>query len=739
MPEEYPDTYRPGDLSSILDDVKIQPSSATTSSHQPGGEIEKSFDGNMESIYHSNWTNTGDDYFPITLTYRFPTGTDMDYLIYYPRTSGYNGHFKEVEIRIKANGTPVSEEEWTTIIEKDFKGSGAATRVDFPKPQKGVSQVQLVVKSGYGDGQGFASCAEMEFYRKNPDNFDYATLFTDATCSELKAGVTEADIEDCEFGFYRTLAHFLYNDEYPKEFRVQTYRAYPHPDMQAAENKTNPYSLLDNPTGISVKANESLVVLVGDTQGQSISLKVQNLNKPNGDGFGGVSYPLSAGANKIKMQTDGLAYILYHTPDHETAPTIKIHFASGTESGYFDIAKHSTADWQRLLSNATDPYFDVLGRYAHLTFPTRSFREHTPDGKALIDAYDRMVEAQMMLLGLFKYDKVFKNRMYFNVMYHSYMYATSYHTAYIEGTMPALCNVDKLTTTECWGPAHEVGHCNQTRPGLKWIGTTEVTNNIMAQYVQTTILGQPSRVQTENLSDSGFRNRYSKAWTHIIAARAPHGDFETDDVFCKLIPFWQLELYFGKALGRTPTQQTDRGGFYPDVYEYIRTHPNLTTAGEQQTEFVYICSKAARMNLLDFFTKWGFLTPIEKTIDDYGTADLKVTQERIDEIRQRVEALGYEKPDFALEYISDNTYALYKDFPSIVKGTASVSKDRISLEGWKHVVAYEVMDEAGKLFYVSDGVTTPSNSAHFYLPGDWKTGYKLYAVSAKGDRVEVDL
>lgn len=109
--------------------------------------------------------------------------------------------------------------------------------------------------------------------------------------------------------------------------------------------------------------------------------------------------------------------------------------------------------------------------------------------------------------------------MYLHVMYTSYMYATSYHTAYNDGTLAELCNVDKLKTSACWGPAHEIGHCNQTRPGLKWLGTTEVTNNIMSEYIQTTIFGQPSRLQTEDMGD-GSRNRYSKAWTQIIAAGA---------------------------------------------------------------------------------------------------------------------------------------------------------------------------------------------------------------------------
>lgn len=60
----------------------------------------------------------------------------------------------------------------------------------------------------------------------------------------------------------------------------------PDPDIQSETHKTNPYSLLDNPTGISVKEGETLVVMVGDTHGQNIGMKVQNLDVPGGDGFG---------------------------------------------------------------------------------------------------------------------------------------------------------------------------------------------------------------------------------------------------------------------------------------------------------------------------------------------------------------------------------------------------------------------------------------------------------------------
>lgn len=568
--------------------------------------------------------------------------------------------------------------------------------------------------------------------------YDPLTLFTDQTCSALKTGITDEDIKACKSDFHKNIALYLKAGKYPSEFRIQEYKAYPHPDTQAKANKTSPYSLLDNPTGMAIGNGEELVIFVGETAGQKIQIRIQDLAVPGDDGFGGISYTLNEGVNQIHAPKKGLIYILYHTEDFETARPVKIHIASGHVNGYFDVTKHSGSDWKRLRDAAKEPFFDVIGKYAHLTFPTKDFILYTPDGKALIEAYDKIVESEMLLMGLFKYNKVFKNRMYFNVTYRGYMYATSYHTAYHESTMPDLCDVSKLTDKSLWGPCHEVGHCNQTRPGLKWHGTTEVTNNIMSMYLQNSIFKRDSHLQTTKLND-GSPNRYAKAWTEIIAANAPHCDFKSNDVFCKLVPFWQLELYFGNVLGQTPLQQDDKGGFYPDVYEYVRTHPDLNTAGEQQTEFVYICSQVAQMDLTDFFTKWGFLTPVETTIDDYGNGQVKVTQARVEEIKQRVASLNYPQPNVALEYITDNNWKLYQNPQPVIEGQAMRSGNTLKMTDWKNVVAYEVTNKEGKKIFISEGILFPDAAASFTINTDWEEGFKVYAVSASGERTEVKL
>lgn len=120
----------------------------------------------------------------------------------------------------------------------------------------------------------------MEFYKKNPGAFDPLTLFTDVTCSELKPGLTDEEIENCPYSFYKNIAYYMKQGKYPTEFRIQDYKAWPNPDDQSKTHKTSPYSLRDNPTGISVKDGEQLMVLVGDTHGQIISAVIQNLTSP---------------------------------------------------------------------------------------------------------------------------------------------------------------------------------------------------------------------------------------------------------------------------------------------------------------------------------------------------------------------------------------------------------------------------------------------------------------------------
>lgn len=706
--------YTGNSSNDIQDDIRVKVSGGYASSFQPGGEIEKSFDGEMNTLYHSLWANSGADYFPITIEYYFENQESVDYLIYHPRTSGGNGHFKETEIWVKTEDNPTLAK----LMDYDFKGSGSATRVTFDKPLVKPTTVRFVIKSGAGDGQGFASCAEMEFYRINPDNTDPLTLFSDMTATALKAGITLEDIEKVSNNLYRNMALYMYRGTYPREFRIANYKAYPHPDVWARENKTSQLSLLDNPTGIRANKDDELIVFVGETGNYPLSIKIQNLNLPGADGYNNASfYPLTKGMNKIKAKNKGLVYLFYHTADYKTAPEITIHFATGKVNGYYDSQKHKASDWSKYLNAATDDYFDVIGEYAHLTFPTSAFKSYAANnGHKLIEYYDDLCRLEREFMGIFKYDRPTVNRNYFHVMYTSFMYATSYRTAYHVGTMEDVANPDNLRASP-WGPAHEVGHTFQTRPGFRWLGMTEVTNNVHSLYVQTQ-WGNPSRLESENMGR--YNNRYEKAYHSFFVKNTTHP--AEDDVFCKLVSLWQLQLYFANAKGEADT--------YKDLYEKIRVSPDKPNAGEQQLEFVKNMSEITKTDLTGFFQKWGYLTPVDMEIDDYGKERIKITQKQVDDLVGEIKSKGYSELKDKAEYICDSNWEIFKNKLPVSAGTAVKSGATLTMSNWKNVVAYEA--------YEDDNLIFVSNRSSFKLDNSATEKTKVYAIAYDGHKTEVN-
>ena len=124
--------------------------------------------------------------------------------------------------------------------------------------------------------------------------------------------------------------------------------------------------------------------------------------------------------------------------------------------------------------------------------------------------------------------------------------------------------------------------------------------------------------------------------------------------------------------------------------------------------------------------------------DDYGSGRMTVTESRVEEIRHRVEALGLPTPDAPIEYITDNNKGLFKTRPEVVPGSVSVSSSgTVTLTDWKNVVVFEVRDTDGGLVFASEGKLSPSSKAVFTIPGGWNPSYRILAVSATGERTEV--
>ena len=693
---QYPHSaYHPRGAEELVDHP-VEIAAAEASSFQPGTEIEFSFDGDAATYYHSAWENTGADYFPIHLTYRFKRAETLDGVDCYPRTDGgQNGLFREVEVWLQSR----NDTAFHYLQTADLGGLPQVGRIAFAQTQHDVTAVRLAVKSGTGDRQGFASCSEIRFYRKAEPGVRWEDFFTDASCSQLKPGIGKRRLRRCRSLFFRTIGRALLENTYPREFRIDTYRAWPHPDQQAARNSNMPFSLLDNPTGIAAEAGQPLVVLA-DRELPELALRIQNLSTRQGlDGYGGSTWRLHKGLNVIVPEQSGLVYVLYPSETPDTAPPVRLHFATGRVNGYYDEARHRRPDgssrYEELLARAGDKYFDVLSPHVHLTFRADDFRRHVPQAQPLLAVYDTLFLHEQDFEGMLKYRRQAANRMYIHASSVGYLYATHYHIGFDEEQLPYMLNPDSLKTTYCWGPAHELGHALQVTPGLNWTAMDEVTNNLLSLDVQRR-WGNPSRLHSESRASNGFADIYEQAMNGAFVDKRPHTWLT--DWFDKLVPFWQLRLYVMDVCGKED--------FYKDVYEASRRlqeqAPGLT-GGQLQLEFVYHCCRAAGQDLRPFFDRWGWLTPTERIYDDYyGQDTLRVTADEVECLNARIDSLRLPRLTAAAEFITDNTLHLYTHPEPLRPGTARVDRPTgcITVDGAQGAVAYEALLD-GRLVAVS--------------------------------------
>lgn len=141
----------------IGEDIKIEINGGTASSVQPSMPLEKSFDGDYSTHYHSHWITDGFvETWPVTIEYELNKPSVLDYIVYYPRKTGTNGNFKEVDIFIATKENP----EFMLCKSVDLGGVSTSSRIDIPHSEN-VTKVKFSVKSGVAE---CVSCAEMEFY-----------------------------------------------------------------------------------------------------------------------------------------------------------------------------------------------------------------------------------------------------------------------------------------------------------------------------------------------------------------------------------------------------------------------------------------------------------------------------------------------------------------------------------------------------------------------------------------------
>lgn len=721
-------------------DFPVVPTGGKASECQPGQDIGNSFDGKFGADgqpYHSIWNQQAA--FPVTLEYFFDQKPDLDYLIYYTRSG--NGNFGEVDIYTATE----SEPEYQLQGSYNFKMQNAASRVDFKNTLSKVTKVKFSVKSGLG---GFVSCDEMEFYRKNNEKVldkQLLTVFTDLTCTQVKEDATNEQINALP-AYFASLAAMLRNDTYDpweKEFRIQSYQPYSNVEEWAEKLMTKRYSNLDNPTGIYVEAGDSVVILVGDTHGNSLSVQCIG-EEETSDGSkkyvqtaaSGEMRFLQEGVNKVGFSRKGMLFLMYtaNLTDANALP-ITVHIApgSGKVSGFFDLKKHQTNEkYQELIGKATYKYFCVRGERIMFYFHREQMKQAVPsDILSAINLWDDIIGWQQELMGIEDVRPSQVNNHLFAISPEgSYMWASDYRIAFVYTYLDNILLKDNVMAAKdnAWGPAHEIGHIHQR--AINWPGSTESSNNLFSNYILYK-LGKYCSRGSELSALATARCENHEGWWNMGSATHQNEDTEVH-----MRMNWQLWNYYHRC--------GYKKDFWQTLFKLLREDRIVESdPGAAQLKFAMKASQAANENLTDFFEMWGFFEPVDATVEQYGKWNYRVTEAMIKEAKDFMSK--FPAPKHAFYYLEDRKngdvgignynvgdvgyYTQFQDDMKITKEVGyNLSGQQVNITDGDEAVAFEVRKD-GKLLYFSNffQFTVPST-----IPLD---GAAVYAVQADGKRI----
>ncbi|EJL74221.1 M60 family metallopeptidase [Chryseobacterium populi] len=703
-----------------LTNAKYMPSGVSVNppANSAAEGADKTIDNNPATIYYSG--STGNP-FPVNLTYIFTGNNVINAVKYTPRTNGGNGDFGTGEVWYKQTSSSTA----VKVADFNCNFSNQATLIPLSQTLTNVAEITVKVLSGENN---VASCAEMEFFNNTQLSLNVYNNIFNSLHSDLKPGITQADINGISSPFFKGLAQCLYNNTYNKRFRTQNYVAYPVISSVTAQLKTMGANTCENPTGILFRSGTKAVIFVGAINGATIAL--QTLDFAGENNITKKTYNLSEGLNIIDITADGLGYIDYFNNASGLSP-IAVNITTGMVNGYYDPLIDSDADWQKNLTNNIYKKYDVKGGYINLNLEKVGLqRQSYLSGQLLAANYDKIVKKEYELMGLFKYNKVPRNHMFLYTPVGGGLYANSF------GAHMGIGNVNDLSDSfdgnalfsNIWGHAHELGHINQVRPAFKWHGMTEVTNNIYSaycQYLYSTDFPGSTRFDKDVAGYAGYSPNVVGGTYNAninlgqIQGKNVYEIINSDDrptTRIATIPFWQLMLYYGiggAAKGRPSLEQRlagipasagqpDTAFWLADLLEICRT---ANTSGVSDVQLLLnavsnICD-VVQEDLTDFFVKSGYLRPVDKVVYDYSNKTITITAQQIANTIAAIKNKNYPMPvSPVINYVSTNSIDFVRQQAALI-GTAGVGVTltpnadpnlvslKVDAQQWKNVIAFE--------------------------------------------------
>jgi len=653
-----------------LKNIKLSPSGI----EQPISGIENIVDGRRDSdadIFHTLWNGIPKQEIIIEADLD-GKGKQLDKVVLSPRGTGINGIIKTAEVWVMKKGI------YQKIAYVEAEPSNSPVQVELDEPIKNPEKIKLVITDAFTDRRAgdlyMVSLGELECMMMPKGAItrarllDEAQVFADLTGTALKPDIKRREISRLKIPAIRNLAMQLYKKKYNPGLRLASYEPYLNPEVLGEKMRIGDgFSKYEGITGVILEKGEN-IVFVGETNGAKIRLVVPEWTRkapegvkpesdPAGWGLKNESHVLHEGVNLIHLEKGGHAYIQYFTEsDPDNYEPVNVHFPTGKINGYFDLTRGDTnADFNALLENAVSPIMDLRGKYIQVAFPVDSLKRFTwSKGVELIQNFDTIVALQRHFIGWDKEGFFPKNRVLARINYHYYMFRDQDGVAYIDWAMRLVADPASIIKGDpCWGFSHELGHVLQMRPQLTWGGMTEVSNNILTLY-STTMLGNKSRISEESTYAKARETILDKGISYmdfpgIATSSNQYGGQGNTDVFQRLVPFWQLHLYFSEQ---------GYPDFYPDLMIAMRKQKPLGEGDRSKNylnmlEFCRLACEVSQTDLTEFFDRWGFFYTGDIDVNDYGLYFYNVTREDVDAVKNAIAEMNLPKPKKDITLMED--------------------------------------------------------------------------------------
>jgi hypothetical protein len=606
--------------------------------------------------------------------------------------------------------------------------------------------------------------------------------FEDAACTQLKpeyqamsdeeltAALTEVNMPELMIATALKVKNASWA-KYEQDFRIHSYKAYSDATYWNNKMMSSGGSYMGNPTGIYAKNDgDELFVFVDSDVPSDATLYFAGCVENDLIYSAQTGTRLVKGLNVIEGTKDALYYIVY-TADTRSMkktldqwPEIKIHVEGGVVNGYYDVSRHSDADYQAILKAATHKRFTVRGGHSLYNLKTASYKTVFPKTiDKSICWFDSVAVWEKDLMGMTEEVASGKKAGYpwymtggeaiYPIYYNNpnfaiegepedagYANSTPYRTSYNGIDCIKNCLNALNTNMDDWCAGHECGHNNQQAINLE--GCTEASNNVFSNLV--CYLG-------------GLNSSNGSTLATVMGEYARHEPFYFRDVNSRLRFFWNFYLYY--HLGQKNTS------FYPELFKALRKDPlvnyNTTNNNNGGLKFVRKVCEIAQEDLTDFFEIWGFFEPIKRTtIEDYGQHPIAVTQSGINSTKANI--AKYEKKNREIIFVEDRAdYVLSTGFLQAA-GMKRNGSDKVGQCGdlgqftsyWPGGCApseyvyfqsdslYAMEGEGGLGFFMLDAennIKYASNAKNFCIPSSIGNDFTIYSYDADGSLHEVAL